>query len=232
MSYTKQNFTDGQVLKAEHLNKMENELAREKSWNELADKPFGEVDGILVDGTLAFGSGQYTGIITNSPSAGDDVTIEFDGTTYVRKAVELDADTLATGNLSVLGAGDDTGEPFAIVFVPSAGMIMVQHTDVETLSHVVKVSCKIIAKIPTEYYDGADWFYGNDDYLYTDVDQTTKATKADVVKRGVKTPIIIIYGETHLLAVAINLDKEYAELFTLINGTSTMMFHTAEYTAE
>lgn len=40
MAYEKQNFEDGQVLKAENLNKMEDELAREKSWGELGDKPF------------------------------------------------------------------------------------------------------------------------------------------------------------------------------------------------
>lgn len=39
MAYTKQNFEDGQVLNAEHLNKMEDGIVNQ-SWNDLKDKPF------------------------------------------------------------------------------------------------------------------------------------------------------------------------------------------------
>ncbi len=194
----------------------------------IKNRPFGVKDATFVDGTLAFESGGYTGIITNSPFAGSDVTIEIDGATYVRKFVELNADNLATGNLSMLGAGDDTGEPFVIIIIPAIGMILFNHADAETSSHVVKVSGKTIVKIPTVYYDGADLFYGNDGYLYTDINQTTKVTKADVTKRGVKTPIIIMFGNSYLLAVEVDISNAYAELYTYTKGSS-MIFRTAEY---
>lgn len=44
MSYEKLGFTSGQTLKAEHLNHMEDGIANAGggSWNDLADKPFGE----------------------------------------------------------------------------------------------------------------------------------------------------------------------------------------------
>jgi len=42
MAYEKHEFENGQVLAAEQLNRMEEELARKKSWNELADRPFWE----------------------------------------------------------------------------------------------------------------------------------------------------------------------------------------------
>ena len=51
MSYEKQNFTDGQVLNAEHLNKMEDGIINQ-SYNDLKDKPFGEMygDTLVFDG--------------------------------------------------------------------------------------------------------------------------------------------------------------------------------------
>ena len=42
MAYNKQNFLDGQVLKAEHLNHME-EGFENLSWNDLKHKPFGSI---------------------------------------------------------------------------------------------------------------------------------------------------------------------------------------------
>lgn len=53
MEYIKQNFVDGQTLKADHLNHMEDGIANASggggsSWNDLTDKPFGDEVKTLV----------------------------------------------------------------------------------------------------------------------------------------------------------------------------------------
>ena len=53
MSYVMQNFEDGQVLTAENLNKMEEELAREKSWDDIG----------TVSGDTLFWDGDTSGLI-------------------------------------------------------------------------------------------------------------------------------------------------------------------------
>ena len=57
MSYEKLGFTSGQVLKAEHLNHIEDGIANAggvTSWNDLEDKPFGEevTEPIVFDGNV------------------------------------------------------------------------------------------------------------------------------------------------------------------------------------
>lgn len=49
MSYEKLGFEKGQVLKAEHLNHIEEGISS-VSWNDLQDKPFGEVKTVLWQG--------------------------------------------------------------------------------------------------------------------------------------------------------------------------------------
>lgn len=50
MAYTKQNFEDGQVLTAEHLNKMEQGIADAADYNKLENRPFVENHTIEWDG--------------------------------------------------------------------------------------------------------------------------------------------------------------------------------------
>lgn len=55
MAYTKQNFKDGQVLNAEHLNNIENGISQlseeiaDYSWNDLKNKPFGDEVVVAVE---------------------------------------------------------------------------------------------------------------------------------------------------------------------------------------
>ena len=86
MSYEKQNFEDGQVLEAEHLNKMEDELARPKSWNELANRPFYKEERVIFEKQtveLVEDNGAYAAqlVCSENVTVGDIVFVEFNGET-------------------------------------------------------------------------------------------------------------------------------------------------------
>lgn len=123
MAYTKQNFEDGQTLKAEHLNKMEDELAREKSWDELAHRPFGEAVAEIIPETEVTGvetDGMYIAVFDPSafPTEAEQAKVIFDGVVYTSDYVWNDAyGAFMFGNKSILG-GVDTGEPFLMLVAP------------------------------------------------------------------------------------------------------------------
>lgn len=119
MSYEKHNFKDGQVLTAEQLNKMEEYFAN-MSYDDLKDKKFGtEEVALLLETQLTFAMNEDLG--TNCAMveflelvSGDDTcVVTFNGTEYNCIAVDM-MGALVIGNLAILGAGADTGEPFLV----------------------------------------------------------------------------------------------------------------------
>lgn len=64
MSYEKLGFVSGQKLKAEHLNHMEDGIAN-ISWNDLADKPFGEETTTVSGDTLTW-DGNTEGLVNTN----------------------------------------------------------------------------------------------------------------------------------------------------------------------
>lgn len=88
MSYEKQGFADGQVLKAEHLVKME-EAILNTSWNDLKDRPFG--NGFLIEmipeTTITGTSSGCNYIYTFNPNidefvVGDTYIVKYNGVEY------------------------------------------------------------------------------------------------------------------------------------------------------
>ena len=231
--YEKQNFTDGQVLEAEHLNKMEDELARPKSWNELADKPFGdelvelmpETEGVPqeLDGLPAIEASELLTIGTP-----DALFVTFDGVEYICNAIVIEG-MIVYGNVGILGM-PDTGEPFLVV--PLMGAVAVM----DMQPHTLGISMVAEKKLDPKYFPRTVLYCGNDDYLYTDIACTTKATIEDVpdttqfdiglVENGV---VLYVCAPTFIESKILGLLQEYRRIyFSLISGTGVA--YTAEYT--
>ena len=111
MAYTKQNFEDGQVLKAEHLNHIEDGLS---------NIPIETAENFILPTTdLTFEMNEDLG----APIAlvnlncelfdGHTYTVNFAGTEYQCQCIGLEG-TVFMGN-SIVVDGDDTGEPFTVV---------------------------------------------------------------------------------------------------------------------
>lgn len=106
-NYVKQNFVSGQVLKAEHMNYIEAgiEQLSNPSWNDLADRPFGET---TVTSNISVPAGKSTSF----PFPKDtEFTVSCDGSTK-------------TLNSSDLSSGPSTGVgPLQLIYSPGNGLM-------------------------------------------------------------------------------------------------------------
>ena len=95
-------------------------------------------------------SGLYLGSLrsTFTPIVGDTYKVTWDGTVYESVCLNFQ-DAIIIGNLSIMGEGSDTGEPFLIV----VGNIIDIHTPDTASSHVISISGRIIqvVKIDEKY---------------------------------------------------------------------------------
>lgn len=249
MAYEKQKFEDGQVLEAEHLNHMEDELARQKSWNELGDRPFYEkITAIteIIPETEVVGSEESGGTVdfdsSKFPEEPDVLLIRFDAVDYVCNKTSV-AGSAFYGNFA-LGGGDNTGEPFLFMLslADASAMMLLQ----DTSSHMVSISSPIIEveMLPAKFVTKVFYVSNADQYLYKDIGLLNKATAEDIAEAvaasackvsfvlpgasyvfGVFTPLVINNDDLNLTA-AIHLVN--------FNGTgasvSTTPYYTAEYT--
>lgn len=100
------------------------------------------VESVLVEeSTVSFSkspSGSYQGQVqsTFSPTLGKTYKVSWDGTTYESACVEIKGN-IVIGNLSILGMGADTGEPFFLI--PKALGIVVFTSDTSA-SHTISIS--------------------------------------------------------------------------------------------
>jgi hypothetical protein len=171
MSYTKQNFSNGQVLTATHLNKIEDGLSN-ISYNDLQDKPcytaIGMVD-IVPETTLTFND-DSNGILPTAPdlTTGNEYTVVWNGTEYKCIAQDAVAEGMrigvGIGDLSVMMGEESTGEPFVIVAVdPSMSETlgatnMCVALDGSTTATISVVGiCEAVHKLDNKYLD-FDWF--------------------------------------------------------------------------
>lgn len=146
---------------------------------------FGESDGyILPEQELPYDpeEGCIMAILDEGINGGDTITIVYDGVSYICNTI-LDPETgqVLFGNFSLMGDDNDTGEPFAGIFIGN----MAAFLPIDTNSHVIGIISKITKKIPAEYME-VRTFYVNlgsssDPYIYTDAMCTTKATKEEVI---------------------------------------------------
>ena len=117
------------------------------------------VETVLVEeNTVPFaddGGGAYTAELesTFSATVGETYKVSWDGTVYECVCVNITGITYI-GNLSILGKGSDTGEPF-VMMVFNGGGIYIITTDTSA-SHTFSISISgqpQIVKIPSKYID-------------------------------------------------------------------------------
>ena len=113
------------------------------------------VETVLVEEiTVSFSelSGIYNGKFSStfSPTIGETYKVSWDGTVYECTCVYM-GEAYAIGNLSIAGAGSDTGEPFVMI-VPGSGEIMIGSTEASD-SHTISISGRTIqvVKIDEKY---------------------------------------------------------------------------------
>lgn len=102
---------------------------------------------IVPDTTVAFNSGigQIEVPASYTPAEGDALTVTFDSTAYPLTYVLLPNGFLACGNLSIPGAGADTGEPFVIV---KNGNFLLISTNQPGDTHTIKIEAVALTAVP------------------------------------------------------------------------------------
>ena len=115
------------------------------------------VETVLVEeSTVSFedDGGVYVGQLesTFSPTVGETYKVSWDGTTYESTCVNFN-DLSVIGNLSIVSAGSDTGEPFVMI-VYNGEEIRIATADTSA-SHTFSISgaAAPIVKIPAKYID-------------------------------------------------------------------------------
>lgn len=115
------------------------------------------VETVLVEeSTVSFSDagGLYVGELqsTFSATVGETYKVYWDGTVYECTCVNF-IDNIAIGNLSIAGAGSDTGEPFLVVVDNIDGNAIA--TADTSASHTFSISGTVaqIVKIPAKYID-------------------------------------------------------------------------------
>ena len=115
------------------------------------------VETVLVEeSTVSFApsDGIYIGELksTFSATVGETYKVSWDGTTYESACIDFSGKT-AIGNLSIAGAGSDTGEPFVMI-VDNGRKITIGTADTSA-SHTFSISdtAASIVKIPAKYID-------------------------------------------------------------------------------
>ena len=115
------------------------------------------VETVLVEeSTVSFsegGGGIYQGKLSStfSPTIGETYKVSWDGVTYECTCTKLGMDFFAIGNLSIVGEGSDTGEPFAIG-VENGVKIQIATADTSA-SHTISISRFVqqVVKIDAKY---------------------------------------------------------------------------------
>ena len=124
----------------------------------IKNRPFytGAIETVFVEESAIifndFGQGLFMGGIqsTFEATVGETYKVTWDGTVYERACMKFQ-ETLTIGNLSIMGEGSDTGEPFLIAIVNGKGIqIMTADT---SASHTFSISGIVdqIVKIDAKY---------------------------------------------------------------------------------
>ena len=145
------------------------QLGMSHDWNEndptkpgyIKNRPFYTGDPVEIvfveESTVSFTDGGKEGLYmatfesTFAPTVGETYKVSWDGTVYECICADLGDSLLAIGNLSISGAGSDTGEPFIMVIYSGKGMNI--GTLDTSASHIISISGFVIevVKIDEKY---------------------------------------------------------------------------------
>lgn len=173
---------------------------------------------IVEESTVAFedGGGVY---IAEWPESldwveGQTYTVKFDGTSYDCVCRVVDGSMIVIGNLSIAGAGDDSGEPFIII---NQGSWMTGTSDTSA-SHVISISksAQEVKKIDSKYID----FPAETDptvpaWAKNETKPTYTASEVGALPSDTVIPVIITYDASG------NLSHTFSQIQTLISNGKT-----------
>jgi hypothetical protein len=210
------------------------------SWNDLADKPFGEEIGevdILVKDSLAYSESEqmYMGTIAAIPEVGKNYTVIYNGTDYDTSAVDFGSGIIALGNLGAIGQGENTGEPFIAIINPSAYVVGFLPMDgAQEFSLEIKGFAKSIKQLDEKFYHAPCVYYikdGDDHYLYKDALYQHKVSFSDFLNSKLR-PMVVCGGNYQYQPVTIFYKDAYGEVVVANAYTDGGMAETVYYTAE
>lgn len=162
------------------------------------------VETVLVEeSTVSFqnsGSGLSLGIIqsTFEATVGETYKVSWDGTVYECICTSFN-DMPGIGNLSILGAGSDTGEPFLMVVENGRGIEI--YTADTSASHTISISGFVqeVVKIDKKYLVQPDWNQNDEtaaDYIKNKPLIATNDDSMDfLAEMGMITPVTNSIGE-------------------------------------
>ena len=111
---------------------------------------------VIPKGSYEFNNGECNTPTTQFPKEGDSITLTLDGAVYTetaKKGVVDGLEVLCIGNGASFG-GDDTGENYSVVFVPSEGFVLVTDMDKlgggSTATNTVELSFKTQTIVPID----------------------------------------------------------------------------------
>lgn len=220
----------------------------------ILNKPFGaEMGMVLPECNLTYDESEGVMLLPEpfaSPLAdGGAYIVNWNGAkwnTTAKSLVEDGVTLIALGNLSAMGQGDDTGEPFIIMEMPSAmatemgiyAMIMALDGTTEL---ALSIEGEIVKKIDEKYIPdaGSAFVYGgSDNYIYSDEDTSNPANRMTMamVKKTVESGrqvYLVVVNESfsvYLLPV-FAFTEQYGIAYTMIFGQSATAktYYTAEY---
>lgn len=126
------------------------------------------------------GSFASSNIISLAPES--EYSVNYNGTIYHCKAIDLQGMYVGLGNMSALGQ-EDTGEPFCIVIIPSGSECMLVSLDGATEVSLGITGEKVtIKQLDAEYASYNVFYYGEDVYMYKDIALTEKVTYGDLMR--------------------------------------------------
>ena len=177
------------------------------------------VETVLVEeGTVPFveDSGLYTAGFqsTFEATVGETYKVSWDGTVYECTCVDFMGYTFI-GNLSIMGAGSDTGEPFVVKVQPGTEIVI--YTADTSASHTFSISGEQaqIVKIPAKYID-------KDAFGYIVIHKNDTMTKQEAQNYGSSISagevVFIIWGDLCISGISIDSTSDDYLFFSTINS--------------
>ena len=187
------------------------------------------VETVLVEEsvvTFTDEGGLYQGqfLTTFEATVGETYKVSWDGTVYECACVDFN-NMLAIGNLSITGAGSDTGEPFFIV-VYNGEEIRIATIDTSD-SHTFSISGEqaLIVKIPAKYIDKDASGYIAIHSNYTMTKQEAQNYGSSILAGEV---VFIIWGEICLKHISLSGANHESLLIETQNGESYLIEQNSE----
>ena len=168
------------------------------------------VETVLVEeSTVTFAEdegGVYIGELesTFSATVGETYKVSWDGTVYECACAGFSGGT-AIGNLSIMGAGSDTGEPFVMSVDNGLGILI--GTADTSASHTFSISGTVapIVKIPAKYIDKNSSGYVVIHSKDTMTEEEVKNYESAISKGEA---VFIIWGSLYISSISVNTETD------------------------